>query len=128
MFIHSLTGLRPSLSTSQIKALRGGVEIGAKSVLAGLADGLGSLQGVLNGQPIEKPDSKQSRAELHGDWNIAMARALGMTGARGQVVTETIPPAVVPDRKVGQTVVVQPVPVDPGADFGWKAAFARLKR
>jgi len=85
VFIQSLTGLRSSLSVSQVKALRGGVEIGAKAVHAGLADGLGSLQGVLNGQPFVKPDSQQGSAHGQGDWGLAVAKVNRLRGvSRGQ--------------------------------------------
>jgi len=128
VFIQSIAGLRSSLSVSQIKALRGGVEIGAKAVHAGLADGLGSLQGVLDGQPAVKPDGKQGSTQNQGDWSKAIARARGHAVFGRKVEPETSPPVVVPDQNVRQTDIAQTVPVDPKANYGWKAAFAKARR
>jgi ClpP class serine protease len=79
VFIRSLAGLRPALTEAKIKALRGGVQIGAKAVQAGLADGLGSLQGVLSGQPISKPAPQHTPAAAQqDDFKRAIAHARGL--------------------------------------------------
>nr|WP_305908476.1 S49 family peptidase [Methylomarinum sp. Ch1-1]MDP4521312.1 S49 family peptidase [Methylomarinum sp. Ch1-1] len=55
VFVSALSQLRPSLSQDRIKALGGDVRVGANAVQAGLADGLGSLQGIMQGQQASKP-------------------------------------------------------------------------
>ncbi|MEC4747420.1 S49 family peptidase [Methylomicrobium sp. Wu6] len=84
IFIQSLVGLRPALTEDKIKALRGGIEIGAKAVKFGLADGLGSLQGVLSGAPLNQPDSQQTAAQDKGDWGKAFSLATGRTSQAAQ--------------------------------------------
>lgn len=87
VFIQSLTALRPVLTEGKIKALRGGIAIGAKAVNIGLSDGLGSLQGVLSGAPIIQPESRQA-AQAEGDWSKAFAKATGKTPQAAQDPTQ----------------------------------------
>jgi len=78
VFISSLIQLRPNLSEENIKALRGGVLIGGNAVNKKFADGVGSLQGLIDGKPAEKPPimpiESQDKASS-GDWAAAFAQA-----------------------------------------------------
>ncbi len=82
VFISALTRLRTSLTTERINDLGGDVRVGSKAVQAGLADSLGSLQGVLQNQQITNP--KVSDGESHAiesGWRESVNRVNAMNGS-----------------------------------------------
>jgi ClpP class serine protease len=129
VFISSITQLRPKLSEDKIKALRGGVLIGAKAVNDGFADGIGSLQGLIEGKAIERNPSVSSNAQTvssnHG-WSAAIASVnQGMPQAvnteRNRQIKANAP--LMDKKPVSKSVSAQ----TSASGDGWNKAFSQAR-
>lgn len=113
VFIASLIRLRPSLSEDNIKSLKGGVLIGVNAVNHGFADGVGSLQGVIDGKPVQKQMEHQQAPgtkAIDNGWNASFLQAS----------KSILPTKKAPTIKKTETI-------DSKGNDGWALALSRAK-